>query len=273
MKELSLREDQLAAFEILKEVAKICDKEGFTYYLAYGTLIGAIRHHGFIPWDDDIDIWMPRPDYERFLNYFEINKDELQPLAAFNQKTCKDYPYMITRISDTRYWLDVTNEKNYGIGTFIDIYVLDGIGSDYNEAKRIALAAKRYSSFLFQSTREKFQIGITKGIKKRLLKFPVYCYAKLRGKLYFINKLQGLVDRNRYEDSKYVGVISWCVNDMREVMDKSWYSETVRWKFEDCEFAIPGGYDKILKQIYRDYMQLPPEKDRLPHHLYKTYKK
>lgn len=273
MKELSLREDQLAALEVLKKVAEICEKEGFKYFLAYGTLIGAIRHKGFIPWDDDIDIWMPRPDYDKLLTYFDEHKEELQPLVAFNQNTCKSYPYMITRISDTRYWLDVSNEKDYGIGTFIDIYVLDGIGSDYEKAKEIAKKAKRYSSFLFQSTRESFQMGITKGFKKKLLKFPVYCYAKLRGKNYFISKLQDLVNKNTYENSKYIGCILWCVNVEREVMEKTWYLETKRQKFEDTEFKIPKDYNIILKQIYKDYMQMPPEKDRVPHHLYKTYEK
>ena len=273
MKELSLRENQLAALEILKKVASICDREGFKYFLAYGTLIGTIRHNGFIPWDDDLDIWMPRPDYEKFLSYFEEHKEELMPLMAFNQRTCSQYPYMITRISDTKYWLDVVNEKNYGIGTFIDIYVLDGIGSDLKKAKKIGRKAKVYSSFLFQATRVKFQMGITKGLKKRVLKFPVYCYAKLRGKQYFINKLQGLVDRNSYEDSNYIGVISWCVNDEREIMQKDWYKNVLRHKFEDADFNIPGGYDKILTQIYKNYMQKPPEKDRVPHHLYRTFKK
>lgn len=273
MKELTLREDQLAALEILKKVAAICDREGFTYFLAYGTLIGAIRHQGFIPWDDDIDIWMPRPDYERLLDYFEAHKDELLPLVAFNQNTCSDYPYMITRISDTNYWLDVTNEKDYGIGTFIDIYVLDGVGGDYEKARSISVKAKRYSSFLFQSTRERFQMGITKGLKKRLLKFPVYCYAKLRGKHYFINKLQSLIDLNTYDCSDYIGCISWCVNTEREVLKKEFFETTLKQKFEDTEFTIPGGYDAILTQIYKTYMQMPPEKDRIPHHLYKTYRK
>lgn len=273
MKELSLRENQLAALEILKQVAGICDKEGFHYYLAYGTLIGAIRHHGFIPWDDDIDIWMPRQDYDALLNYFEAHKDELAPLVVFNQQTCKDYPYMITRISDNRYWLDVINEKDYGIGTFIDIYVLDGMGFNYEEAKEISRAAKKFSSLLFQATREHFKMGITKGLKKRFLKFPVYCYSKLLGKNYFINKIQELIDKNNYNDSNYIGVVSWCVNVEREVMDKKWFDSTEKVQFEDAVFSIPSGYDKILTQIYRNYMQMPPEKDRIPHHLYKAYQK
>ncbi len=273
MKELSLRENQLVALDILKVVARVCEQEGFKYYLAYGTLIGAVRHNGFIPWDDDIDIWMPRQDYMRMLKYFENHKEELKPLAVYNQFTCVKYPYMITRISDERYWLDVVNEEDYGIGAFIDIYVLDGFGIDYDNAVKTAFTAKKNASYLFQATRQRFQMGLTKGLKRKILKFPVYCFAKLMGKKYFIDKLQRLSEKNSYETSKYIGCISWCVNLEREIMDKEWFSEGIKQKFEDEEFYIPTFFDKILTQIYGDYMQLPPEQDRIPHHLYKTFKK
>lgn len=84
---LSLREIQLASLEILKVIDSICRANGFRYYLAYGTLIGAVRHHGFIPWDDDIDIQMPRPDYDLFLQYFDGHREELKPLVAILSST------------------------------------------------------------------------------------------------------------------------------------------------------------------------------------------
>lgn len=80
---LQLEDIKKISLDILKKVAKICDDNGFRYVLAYGTLIGAIRHHGFIPWDDDIDIQMPRPDYERFLTYMETHKEGVGNLRSF----------------------------------------------------------------------------------------------------------------------------------------------------------------------------------------------
>lgn len=133
-KELTLQEIQQASFEILKKIKEICDKEGFRYVLTWGTLIGAIRHKGFIPWDDDIDIMMPRPDHDKLMNYMSEHKDELKPLEVFNNDTCPNYPYMLTRISDSRYILDVDNEDDFGIGVFIDIYVEDGAGNSKEEA-------------------------------------------------------------------------------------------------------------------------------------------
>ena len=87
-KELTLQEIQQASFEILKKIKEICDKEGFKYVLSWGTLIGAVRHKGFIPWDDDIDIMMPRPDHDKLMKYMEEHKDELKPLEVFNNDTC-----------------------------------------------------------------------------------------------------------------------------------------------------------------------------------------
>ena len=120
-KELTLQEIQQASLEILKKIKEICDKEGFKYVLSWGTLIGAVRHKGFIPWDDDIDIMMPRPDHDKLMQYMEEHKEELKPLEVFNNDTCANYPYMLTRISDSRYILDVDNEDDFGIGVFIDI--------------------------------------------------------------------------------------------------------------------------------------------------------
>lgn len=133
MKELSVEETQKVSLEILKTVAHICKTIGVRYCLIYGTLIGAVRHHGFIPWDDDLDIMMPRPDYERFLSYFKKHQSEYKHLELFNHDENANYPYMITRISDSRYQINMDNEKPYGMGVFIDIYPYDGLGKTLPE--------------------------------------------------------------------------------------------------------------------------------------------
>jgi len=129
-----MREIQLVSLEILHTVATICEEQNFRYSLIYGTLIGAIRHHGYIPWDDDVDIMMPRRDYDQFLEYMKIHRKEYPDLRIFNLDECKEYPYMITRISDDRYIIKMENEKPYGMGVFIDIYPYDGLGTTEKEA-------------------------------------------------------------------------------------------------------------------------------------------
>ncbi|WEV42231.1 LicD family protein [Bifidobacterium sp. ESL0682] len=101
--ELTLRQIQLATLKILKQIIQICEDQGLTYYLAYGSLIGAVRHHGFIPWDDDLDICMPRPDFNKFLAYFDDESHDTGTLRAIHNKPGHLLPFLIARISDTAY--------------------------------------------------------------------------------------------------------------------------------------------------------------------------
>ena len=100
MKRLTKRDIQRHELNILIAVKEICNSHNLKFYLAGGTLLGAIRHRGFIPWDDDIDIAMPRPDYDKLLSFFKKHRDELMPLECLTMETRKNYPHMIARISD-----------------------------------------------------------------------------------------------------------------------------------------------------------------------------
>lgn len=268
-----MQDIQAVSLEILKKVADICEEQHLAYFLAYGTLIGAVRHRDYIPWDDDVDIMMPRPDYEKLLAYFRENATALAPLRMMNDMTVGDYPYMISRVSDSRYKLDVKNEKLYGIGVFIDIYPLDGLGNDREEARKLIEQGKDLSSLIFLSTRKYFHKGNTKTWAKTLLKVPAFAYAKMRGKKYFARKSLALAGKHRYEDSRYVGCVIWPTYRERDIYDKDLFTETVMVDFGKYQFRAPKRYDEILAQVYHDYMKLPPEKDRVAHHLYSAYKK
>ena len=268
-----MREVQLASLHVLKEIAQICNHNNLRYCLAWGTLIGAVRHHGFIPWDDDIDIFMPRPDYEKLVSYFDEHKEELLPLQLLSIDNCKDYPYMLTRISDSRYFLDVQNEKPFGLGAFVDIYVLDGVGNTEEEAYKFVSKTCKYPRLMFLSTRKHYAFGNTKGWLKRIAKIPIFYFAKIMGKQYFVNKILSLVDMNSYTSSKYVGCAVWVERPYYGVINKDDIENTIDCKFEDYTFKIPRAYDKLLKIWYGDYMQLPPEEDRIYHHLYTAYRK
>ena len=157
-RELSIKETQAISLEILHTVAEICESQNLRYVLVYGTLIGAIRHHGYIPWDDDVDIMMPRPDYDELIKYMKEHIQEYNHLEIFNHDVCDKYPYMITRISDNRYEIEMVNEKPFGMGVFIDIYPYDGLGMTKKEALSYGLKGDRLSSLCYQATREHFAI-------------------------------------------------------------------------------------------------------------------
>lgn len=273
MEKLTFKEMQSIAANILKEFAALCNKLGLRYSIAYGSLIGAVRHHGFIPWDDDVDVWMPRPDFEKLVKYWQENEEHLMPYKLMNTDNDPDYPHMITRIVDTRTWIDVVNEKDCGLGLFVDIYVHDGLGDNFDEATAYLWKSRRNSSLFFLSVRDHFHIGLTKGLKI-IIKYPAYLYAKLRGKRHFIQRAKQLCQALDYENSKYVACVCWCsYRPPRELLKKEWLEELIELDFEGFKVKAPKRYHEVLTHIYGDYMKLPPEKDRIAHHLYTAYRK
>lgn len=274
MKEqLTMQQTQAISLEILRTVADICEAQNLRYALIYGTLIGAIRHHDYIPWDDDVDIMMPRPDYDKLLAYLDDHISEYPNLKVFNRQTCKDYPYMITRISDDRYVIEMENEKPYGMGVFIDIYPYDGLGVTKEEAVRYGLKGDRLSSLCYQASRDHFAMETTTSPLRKLLKFPVYLIAKLCGKDFFQKKLEKLARVKDYDTSEYVGCVIWLSWGEKDIFPRKWFDETIIMPFGKYSFRVPKEYDAVLRHEYGDYMQLPPEKDRIGHHFYKVYKK
>ena len=160
--QLKLEEIQEQSVKILYALDSICRQEGIKYFLAYGTLLGAVRHNGFIPWDDDIDVMMPREDYERFEEYCINNSEELYPIALFSQKTESRYPYVINRLCDIRYSIIRDDEEDCGMGLFVDIYPLDGMGNTINEAVAIERRVHPLSSMFCQSSKKYIKIGSTR---------------------------------------------------------------------------------------------------------------
>ena len=265
-----LKEIQLG---ILRKVDELCKAHHLKYFMSDGTLLGAVRHKGYIPWDDDVDIMMPRPDYDKLLAYLKNHIQEYPHLEVFNREECKNYPYMITRISDNRYEIDMANEKPYGMGVFIDIYPYDGLGKTKDEAVKYGLKGDRLSSLCYQATREHFAIETTTSLFRKIAKLPVYLYAKLRGKDCFQDKLEKLARVKDYDSSEYIGCVIWLSWGEKDIFPRKWFDETIMMPFGKYEFRVPKEYDKVLRHEYGDYMQLPPEKDRVGHHFFKVYKK
>lgn len=274
MQLISMREVQKGSLEILKKIDAVCNQLGLKYCLAYGTLIGAIRHKGFIPWDDDIDIMMPRKDYDILVHYFIEHRKELSPFEIINPQVNELCPYTISRISDSRYQLDVDNEKDYGIGLFVDVYPLDGVGNTIEEYSKLKNTSSRFASMCFLSTRQIVKRENTKSTLKYIIKFPAFIVAKLLGKKFFMKKLYDMAAKCDYENSKYIGCIIWASDDgLRGIFPKEWFNEMIDVEFEGNLFKAPKEYDKVLTHGYGNYMQLPPERDRIAHHYYDAYRK
>lgn len=271
MKELNLKEIQSASFEILKKVVEICESNIINYSLAYGSMLGAIRHKGIIPWDDDIDIMMSRPEYDKLMAYWKEHESELMPLRVMNMDTVKNYPYMITRISDDRYWLDVDNEDDFGLGTFIDIYIFDGAGKTKEEGEKKLKQTIKYPSLIFLSTRQRVVKGITTNLLLLCIKPLVFLFAKAVGTKYFVKKLLSKVD-TVYDECDYVACLTWA-SDSPTVAKKTDFEETILVPFDGIECRVPKNYDWFLREWYGEYMTPPPPEKQFQHHFYKAYKK
>ena len=134
MRNIEINELKKLELDILIEIDEICTKNNFRYSLAYGTLIGAVRHKGFIPWDDDIDIFLPRPDYNKFVDYCSKNKTIFK-LLSYDNSRWYSYPFAKATNQNTVIEEEET-DFNGKMGIYVDVFPLDGLGDTYNDAKR-----------------------------------------------------------------------------------------------------------------------------------------
>lgn len=278
MCEMTNREIQAVELDILRVLAGICEEQHFEYFLMYGTLLGAVRHGGFIPWDDDLDIMMRRADYDRLLEYLTEHEESLAPYRLFSPFHTPGYPFMIARFCDTRYRYLGENEKDCGMGIFVDIYPMDGAGRSWTEVRLKGNYFRFLSSMCFLASREHFPVDhveysskVSPG--KTVVKFPLYLIAKAIGVPYFMGRLERLKDCYRYENCAFVGPTTWQSDYKRDVMKKEFVDETVFLTFEGELFRVPKHYKKILKQKYGNYMELPPPEKRVSTHHYRIYRK
>lgn len=262
-KQLNMEEVQRVSLEILKKITVVCESQGFRYTLAYGTLIGAIRHKGFIPWDDDIDIQMPRPDYDCFIDYMIAHP--IENLKVFNHRYVKDYPLGISRVCDMRYKVIEKNIPGLDMGIFVDIYPIDGLGNTYEEAKVNYSITDILRAYLLRWNSAK---KISHGLKYKLSGLRL----KLLGGLPYVQRaLEHDAKKYSFENSNYVGIPNW--NWIRLVYKREWYEDFIKCPFEDGNFYVSRYYDDILRAEYGDYMQLPPVEKRVYHHNHEVYKR
>jgi lipopolysaccharide cholinephosphotransferase len=165
------------------------------------------------------------------------------------------------------------NEKPYGMGVFIDIYPYDGLGNTKKEAISYGLKGDRLSSLCYQSSRDHFAVETTKSPLRKLLKYPVYLVAKLLGKDFFQEQLEKLARVKDYDTSEYVGCVIWLSWGEKDIFPRKWFDETIMMPFGKYRFRVPKYYVEVLRHEYGDYMQLPPEEERVGHHFYKVYEK
>lgn len=255
MREISVEESKLILLDIMDSIDAFCRKESINYSLAYGTLIGAVRHHGYIPWDDDIDIMMPRKDYDRFVSSF---KSDLYRIDS--PETDSSYYLQYARVSDIR----TCSVDQHGNVSYlaIDVFPFDGVPCG-------SFARKLYMGRLNFLTRVWSSQVFTKNLKSgREFSFKKNCLiaaSKLLGKMVGMDAISRHFVRFKhsipFEQSECCALLS----DPGIVFETSKMSEFVDAQFEGHTYRIPKDYDYQLSLIYGEYMTVPPVEARVNH--------
>lgn len=269
---LTLEEIHQVMLGLLKNVISICKKHGIRYFIAYGSLIGTVRHQGYIPWDDDLDIMMLRPDYDKFCSICNQYVNGHGDYALLNRDNTKSYPNNISRFCDMRYkMIRHDNEPTGGAGAFIDIYPLDGLGNHELVIKYILKPLKLLNLVLMYVAQSN-QIFIRPYSKKiKLAGCVLLPFGRLMGGNFFYKILRKIGRHHSTKHSKFVGVYVW--EPVLDYYPIEYFEDTIEGNFEGVTVSMPKEYDKILCHLYGDYMHLPPIEDRKPHHAYDIYRK
>lgn len=268
---LTLEEIHQGTLAILQKIIAICDEIHANYSLAYGSLIGAVRHHGFIPWDDDLDIMMLRPDYEAFQKYCWEHEQELYPFRLMGRENTPDYPFCINRFCDLRYRMESSGVQDAGMGMFVDIYPFDGFGNDVAASrKKLAVKGKFYLNMIFLLESKKGALS-TKGRLHAAAKKAARFLAAPLGPGFFLDRMEKMKDAYPLDSSDYVACVVW--DPVFRPQLKRRLMNLTETDFAGIPVKIPVEYDPILREQYGDYMRLPPEDQRTPHHEYELYRK
>lgn len=258
---------------VYKEIAKVCDKYALNYFAIGGTCIGAVRHRGFIPWDDDIDIALPREDYEAFrTKYYK----ELPPyLLKLDYDNSRQHSFLFTKIHDARTTFVESYAKNSTekyTGAFVDLMPIDGLPDD---AKERNATIKSFQKLDYLNNRcRPVPLSVYGGAVLGPFKFLARkIFGIFHDYNFYSTEVKKLGIKHNYNTAKYC-IFTWRASTCaltieRIVFPKYFFDEIIEVPFENTVMKIPKMYDAYLKQDFGDYMRLPPvEQQKSVHNVY-----
>lgn len=262
MREITDKELKKIQLDILDAVHAFCQAHHLTYFLGYGTLLGAIRHKGYIPWDDDIDICMPRNDYERFIKTFDGAEGNLR-VKSYETDATYYLPFAKVENSATVLVEAVRFPIAYGVN--IDIFPLDGVPDDLKQRQRLFKKVKWYYYIM---ALKNLRFDKHRAFHKNLL------IALVRGLTCFVSMRALALHTDKFLDKhadKTLDIGEIVTSRIESCFPREAIMQSVDVEFEGRLYKTMAGYDEYLKRCYGNYMVPPPEKEQVTHHAFKAY--
>lgn len=267
MKEINAERMKEIQLEILDVVMDFCARHGLKCWLNGGTLLGAVRHKGYIPWDDDIDLGMLRPDYDRFMTEFNAENDRYR-LAS--QETDPYSFECFGKVFDTSTVLYEPDEKGEKLSVYIDIFVMDS--APLGEAEQRKMFLKR-NIFIICNLGRKLPVFLKPtrpGFLRRVAVSMFRMMLRVFPKYYFV---RGLVKLSKTYAGQDTGLVGDFTGMRKAVIRRELLDNMTQLEFEGKMYPAPVGYDEWLRKLYLDYMRLPPPEKRVSTHVIKVYEK
>lgn len=269
MKIIEAAELKSIEFELLKKFKEICEKENFRYTLIGGTLLGAVRHSGFIPWDDDIDVSMPRPDYDAFIKYCGENDT---PFGVAAHELDEKYIDLSAKLYDKNTIAVEEYGDRFGCnyGVFLDIFPVDAIGDTADQGRKLMKKLRFKKELLVAEKWKGFKRSKTHKWYWEPFRLFFFLLSRFVNPRKLICSIEKELKKRDFDSSETIAVFNSTYR-YREILPKSLYEEYSELDFEGEKFAVIKNFEFYLKSIYGDYMKLPPEEKRVTHHSFDAY--